>query len=190
MIKRGKWIFLVLGCVVLFIFSARFVYINLKYPPSEKSLVPARQTVEYQKSEFKVLSSEWIDVSSLSDGDEMKEAVYAAYSHPRETKTLAMVIEFELFNPTDERIVVDMSTTNLESGNYSRPLGDLAGFFDCGGVAISLEAGERRICKVLQPFYESEFSKKQWEDLTEREFYFVISLYPEKQMALIPANPI
>ncbi len=190
--KWIKWLFFVFALAFVSFAIWRIVDINIKYPRSEKVQIPAGTEMDYQGVKFKVTAAEWVDVSALPDEDEMKVAVYSIFNHPKETRTRAMILEYEFYNPGKEAVMVDMTTTNIEAGNYSSPMekGTVNFFDSTGGCYVNLEAGETRKCKVLHPFYDTYFTDREWETLTQRQFYFVTKLYPVKQMALIPAEPL
>ncbi len=183
--KKGFFALLILFSIS---FCATCIFlVNRHYPPSKKETVPAGETFLFQGAKFTVKSAEWIEIGLLSEKDPMRIAVGKEFGYPAE-ESRAMVITVTLNNHGASPLTVDLSAVNIESGNASSPISQVSNYFGAGAVYHRLEAGETKEVKILQTFYRDHFTLREWNNLTRRQFYFVTSLYPIKQMALIPAK--
>lgn len=170
---------------LLIICTVGIVSVNRRYPPAEEERIPVGDAVLFQGASFTVTRAEWVEIGSLPKDDPMRVAVGEEFGYPAK-ESRALVITFMLANGGSTPIDVDLSTVNVESGNSSAPISQVSAIFGSGIVYHHLEAGESKEIIILQTFYRDHYTSREWKTLKDRQFYFVTSLYPTKQMVLIP----
>ena len=173
-----KFIFGVIGILLIVITVLGYRNINKLFPENKITKVPMGSQIEYQEDIYiSVLEKE---VLSKKESEDLYEETM--YNVPFESRVLKVVLELE--NRGEEKREVLVSDLNMESkgmGNGVSP--EYTGIL--GGeetIRVELEPGERKQKIIGYDILSNQINKKEWKEIEERKFYLTFALYPEKKM--------
>lgn len=179
--KKRVIAFFIIALIGVFIFS--FYTVNIKFPPSKKTIHPYGQSFTYKNAKLQVKGKEIIDYDQFSSNEGVLRALY---DNPKqinkETKIVLITVDF--YNPTNKPLKLDLTAFHLESGNFSSQFDyPLMLHYNQCGMVLELNENERKIMKMPVSLEKIFFHKSEWPTITDRKFSIVYSLYPEKNIA-------
>ena len=163
-----------------------FSSINTKFPQNTRKIYKSNESFLYQNASLTVKKAEFLSSNEIIRDKDLLGSLEGSYSKPDASDLKLIIVNIELFNSTDDEIEVDLTTLHIESNDFSSQFDMIPMMYlnDCG-MYINLKANERKFLKMPVPICESFFSKKAWKNLTNRQYYIVSTLYPQKTMTEI-----
>lgn len=167
-------IIILIGCLI------RYNNLNEQYQPPTYENYKQNQVVSYNSfaikaSEFEVMNEE--DIQDLGP-------VYEDVTTIDGSSIKSIVTEVRIKNPSSQQMKLEVYPFVIESGGYSNGIdADLFHVLnkDEATMIPVLDAGEEITLQLPFTMIESQFTDKDWDNIENREFNLVLSLYPVKK---------
>lgn len=189
--KVKIFITLILAVAFVLVYFVMFFNINNLYPQNKRIIYEFGKTFVVQNAEFTIIDSELLKKDDIEKDAELVELLENHSGYLSEKDLNLALVEMVIKNPTNETIYLDLTAFHFESGAFSLqfyyPL--MIYYNDCG-MYIELSEEEEKTLKIPIPISAGQFLNYNIEDIKNRNYYFVCSLYPEKIMAEVEFNDI
>lgn len=180
---------LILVISLILTYFIMFFYINNLYPQSERIIYEFGKTFVVQNAEFTITDADLLKKDDIEKDAGMVEILEDNSGYLSEKDLNLVLVDMFIKNPTKETIYLDLTAFHFESGAFSLqfyfPL--MIYYNDCG-MYIELNGEEEKNIKVPIPISASQFLNYNIENIQDRNYYFVCSLYPKKIMAEVKFN--
>lgn len=181
--RRKKSILTAAGTVLVIILTAAgYQKINREIPPAAVEAAQTGERLEYRDGVMITLDS----FRFLTGEEQEKLYQETGFETIYETKLLEVTLTLE--NTADESRQVAMSDMYAEgigiSNGINKNIADASDGRYSGNMQ-ELQPGEKR--QVCYPYeiLRNQVSKKEWAEITEREFWLTFSSYPVKKKVLL-----
>lgn len=185
--KKTAKLTLIVSGVALFLLAyiSMLCSINAKYPQNKRILHRYGESFSYQGAEVKITNAEFLEKDKIIHNKEIMTALDNPDKSSSEDIKMALV-SVDLFNPGKQTIKIDLTAFHLESNDFSLQFYyPLMIYYNHCGMYAELNSGQHVILKLPVPLFKEYFVDSNWDNIKNREYYLVSSLYPEKNMAEI-----
>lgn len=180
---------LVVGLVLTYFIM--FFNINSLYPQNKRTVYEFGKTFVAQNAEFTIIGSDLLKKDDIVKDAQLTELLENNSGYLSEKDLNLALVDMVIKNPTKETIYLDLTAFHFESGAFSLqfyyPL--MIYYNDCG-MYIELSEEEEKTLRIPIPISAGQFLNYDIEDIKNRNYYFVCSLYPEKIMAEVKFSHI
>lgn len=176
--KRRKKIFAAgIVLILIVVYAVRVMAVNTSYKKEEYT-VQKGESIEVQGMRISVLEAEMKKMSAQSKWANLQDESEEGYD---------MVLTVQYENISDQPISrCIVSETMLQSGGWTNGMNGMH-FMEINEESgdTSLKVGEKKILKVPFAMYSYQFQPKDWKKIEEREFVWVLTGAPVKNMILV-----
>lgn len=180
---------LVVGLVLTYFIM--FFNINSLYTQNKRTVYEFGKTFVAQNAEFTIIGSDLLKKDDIVKDAQLTELLENNSGYLSEKDLNLALVDMVIKNPTKETIYLDLTAFHFESGAFSLqfyyPL--MIYYNDCG-MYIELSEEEEKTLRIPIPISAGQFLNYDIEDIKNRNYYFVCSLYPEKIMAEVKFSHI
>lgn len=173
---KKRIILTVIAVILVIAFGCGYRNINQKYPRSVIKLTPKGTEASIQDKIYITIE----DSRFLSDKEMAEMFKKTEYTPPFEIKILDITATLE--NRSEEIKRADLTSLYIESpggGNgISKSMVDASG----GSVGPELQAGEKKKITIYYEILSTDFKKRVWKNIENREFWITYAQYPEKKI--------
>lgn len=177
--KKKKWIILAAVLLVAGVFAFLIIRINMKFPSTEEAVYPMNEPVLLSNGvSVRVNGARW-----LSEAEKFE---YNVVETEEGGVFMTAAVSITATNEGTEKVRPELYSFELESCAYGQGL-NLSAFHSINSEAENVSAsptlgpGESVTGVFPYTIFEEQFPPEDWEHITEREFWLVINLYPQKQ---------
>lgn len=168
-----------------------FLNINSLYPQNKRTVFEFGKTFVTQNAEFTIIGSDLLKKDDIVKDAQLTELLENNSGYLSEKDLNLALVDMVIKNPTKETIYLDLTAFHFESGAFSLqfyyPL--MIYYNDCG-MYIELSEEEEKTLRIPIPISAGQFLNYDIEDIKNRNYYLVCSLYPEKIMAEVKFSDI
>ncbi len=192
--KVKKIIVLLLVICVTLTYFIMFYNVNALYPQNKRTVYEFGDMFAAQNAEFKAIDSDFLTKDDIKNDKELTEFLedntdYFKSDYYSDIDLNLALIEIAVKNPTQEAMDIDLTAFHLESGAFSLQFYfPLMLYYNDFGMYINLNGGEEKVIKVPVPVSSVQFLNYNANEIKNKKYYLVYSLYPEKLMAEIKFN--
>ncbi|MFU0826826.1 MAG: hypothetical protein ACFWTJ_04680 [Lachnoclostridium sp.] len=176
--KRKKFIFV----LALFGFSIwviiGFYKINNEYPQAKKICYSIGEPGNFSEGiEATILENRWIGQKEFEDMyGKFKDAI-------DNSKYKFLLVSVKFKNTSVEKREVEVYRYYIECLGYSNGIGlDNYYIFNDIGIAFTLQPGKEVNVTIPYVFFDTQFKKRDWNNLENKKFYLVNTWYPVKKI--------
>lgn len=181
-VKAAIALMLVVSLVLTYLIM--FFNINNLYPQNKRTIYEFGKTFVVQNANFTITDSYLLKKDDIEKNAELVELLENNSGYLSEKDLNLAVVEMLIKNPTNKTIYLDLTAFHFESGAFSLQLYyPLMIYYNDCGVYIELSEEEEKTIKIPIPISAGQFLNYNIEDIKNRNYYFVCSIYPEKIMA-------
>lgn len=181
--KKNKTKFIIIFSIILIslisIFVVMYSKLNHKYPKSTYTLISFGENISYEGLEIKIKNSFFMD-------EKTKKVVFKdEFDSGQELNCL--VVELELFNPTNDTLKVDIYNFMIETGFWANGI-NLNAFLQINedtpnaSLSPSIKNNENMVLYLPFSMLNSNFPNHTISEIQNRPYSLILSLYPEKIM--------
>lgn len=188
--SRKIKLFIILACISVFLITYIFMFVsvNSKFPQNTKEIYQMGQEFEYQNTKIKINNAKFIEGEDLQKDKGLLDLVNKYYEKQNDNIKL-IVLDMEIKNIADKDNSISLIPFHLESNDFSlqADLPFVMYLNECG-MQLDLKKGESKILKFPVPLSKNFFRKSKWNNVKNRDYDLVYSLYPVKKMIKIDLN--
>lgn len=164
--------------LILILFFFGYDRINQKYPQAAVEIVGMEEPIETDGVEMLVKNAHFYTTEELERLQVPEEIIYS--------DGLCMItFEVQIKNVSGESKKVEAAYRRIETLGWSGGVGlhALAYFYQDNMQSVfELADQETRSINLAFPIIPRSFTKKDWEHIQEKQYYYVLSFYPTKKM--------
>lgn len=191
-VKKVK-IIIALLLVISLVFTYFIMYYNVNalYPQNKKTIYKHGERFVTQNAEVTITDSALLKKDDIESDKELLAYLKDNTDYLSEADLNLALTQIVIKNLTKEPIIVDLTAFHFESGSFSSqfyyPL--MIYYNDCG-MYIELDEDEEKVLTVPIVISSGMFLNYSVENIENRSYYLVCSLYPEKIMAEVKFNDV
>lgn len=178
---RRRWWIGAGSAALLFLFSSRVYQVNMAYPDAVEEKAGIEEAIEYDGVEYTVKDARFYTMGQQEQESFPEDTIFMDGSG-------MIKLDLEVRNISGEKKTVESAYRRLETEGWSGGVDmNLYLYFnpDAPEMVWELEPGEVRTCILAYPIIPLAFSEKEWREVENREYCYVLSLYPIKKMIRI-----
>lgn len=169
-------IFLIL--ILVLTYSVCFYRVNKKYPQTKTRIYTANEPVRENGIEYTVLGSRFYTNKELRSLPHFPKESY-------ENGEKLITVEVKVKNVSDKPIEMEGDLLRMESVAWGNgvDMGARQYFNEADDVGyFEIQPGEERQYVLPYTMIKEMFHKGEWKKAEDREYYLVISVYPERKI--------
>lgn len=178
---KHKHIVIIITVMILIamssIFVARFIYINQKYPSPTLETVNLNKPIKYLGFEIKVEKSKLIRADEIKKISSKDKLLFQYNSR-------ALLVTINLKNTSKEKKKIDITPFEVESSGWRNAINlELFTEITSNGSTMhpTIDAGKEITLVLPFTMLDVQFTKNDWDNIDNRKFDLVLSLYPVKK---------
>lgn len=187
--KAKMIVALVLTVCFVLTYFIMFFHVNNLYPQNKRMVYKVGNSFVAQNAEFTVKSAEFLERADIDKNSDLVETLKNSSDYLSEQELNLAIVEMIVKNPTNEKITLDLTAFHLESGAFSLQFYyPLMQYYNECGMYVELDGSEEKIIKAPIPITGNHFLNYDINNIKNRDYYIVCSLYTEKIMAEVKFN--
>ncbi len=165
------------------IIGNRIISLNQQYPPPTHEKSPLKQPMKFNHFEIKATSFRVINNTDLLQlGSEFEQFTLGHEDFK------CVLTELHIKNISSKNLNIEVFPFTLESIGFSNGINlELFNALNGGDAVMNPELKPNEEITLQLPFtmIEEQFTKKDWNNVNERTFELVLSLYPVKKTIVL-----
>lgn len=188
--SRKIKLFIILACISVFLIAYIFMFVsvNSKFPQNTKEIYQIGQEFEYQNMKMKINDANFIEAEALQKDKGFLDLVNKYYENQSDNIKF-VILDMVIKNTSDKDSSISLIPFHLESNDFSlqADLPFVMYLNECG-MQLDLKKDEIKSLKLPVPLSKNFFKESKWNNVKNRDYYLVYSLYPVKKMIKIDLN--
>lgn len=179
--KHIKLAVIISICVIAVLYVSSYLYINSVFPEGETVIYKQGEMLSYLGADVVIDDAEFIQKQEIEKSPELMDIM--AVEKDEEMDYKIAVVDITVTNNTDSTLKLSLEYLNLCSIEWAAVIDlETMYYYNGAGVGVELKKGESKQLKLPYSLMELHFSDNTWEQVQDRDYYMVYSLYPVKNM--------
>ncbi len=175
--KKKGYLYGIVALVLLIPSIWKIYQVNVAFPPAEKVYVEFGETYPMEEDFLvQVQSTELFDLQQLEE----RYGEYISWAEGHDYK--GIIVKIKIKNIGKETKKFEMYKFYIETDSYydNGMDRDMYLLENPDGFVMNIKGGEEKEVSLAYSMWDNHFSKKNWENINQVEFYLVNERYPKK----------